>query len=180
MKGDRVARVAALVAAGLLGLIAAQLLLTGLEVSTPITPGQLGAAGDWIAERQREGALILVGVVLVLLGLWLAWSTVAGLRPPADAIVLRRRRGWTRVDCATLADSIERDLAPIDARSRIRVRVRPSGRVDVAVATPDPSAAGPAGEVRTALVALVADRRLPCKVGRVEVGPAHPKGPRVR
>ena len=180
MRTDLVARAAALVAAVLLGLVAAQLLLVGLEITAPIGPDQFATAADWVGDRRREGVLILAGVGLVVLGLWLGWSFVSGLRPPRDAIVVRRRKGWTRVDCATLGDAIERDLAPIDERSRISVSVRPSGRVDVTVATPDPTAAGPAAEVRTALVDLVATRRLPCRVGRVEVGAAPPRGGRVR
>ena len=180
MRTDLVARIAALAVAVVLGLVAAQLLLTGLEISAPIGPDQFSTAAGWVGDRRREGVLILVGVGLVLVGCWLAWSFVSGLRPPRDAIVVRRRNGWTRIDCATLADAIERDLAPIDERSRISVRVRPSGRVDVTVATPDPTAAGPAAEVRTALVGLVGQRRLPCRVGRVEVGAAPPRGGRVR
>ena len=144
------ARVAALVVTAGLGLVASQLLLTGLELRPPISSQWLDDASRVLAENQREGALVLLGSALVVVGLVLSWSFVAGLRPPRDAIVVRRRNGWTRVDCATLGAAIERELAELDRQSRVSVSVRPSGRVDVVVATPDPSATGPVTGARAA------------------------------
>ena len=73
-------------------------------------------------------------------------------------ITTRHRRGWTKIDRATLEDAIERRLEIIDHRNDIAVRINRRGRVNARLVTPDPSMSGPVQEMRDTIDAQCESR----------------------
>ena len=160
-------RVLGLGVAALVLLAATQLLLLSFESDPLFSRSRIETFNDWVRGRPRPGPGILLGVALAGVSVWLAWAVVKSLGTDRRVITTRRRGGWTKLDRATLEDSIERRLETIDRRNDVDVSITHRGRVDVNIITPDPSALGPVQELRDAIDELCGARALPCRSGRI-------------
>jgi hypothetical protein len=156
-----------LAVAGIVLTAATQLLLHGFETDPMLSAGTVDSLADWIERRPREGAALLGGIALCLLGVALSWLAWTSRVDHQIAITTRRANGWTKVDRKTLAEALARRLEDIDRRSDVRLTVNRQGRVDLRVVTPDPSISGPIPKYRDAIDQEAGARHLPVRAGRV-------------
>ncbi len=162
-------RLLGLIVAAIVLMAATQLLLLSFETDPLLDRERVDSIADWIRDRPRAGAGILIGGALGLLVIWLVWAAISTLGTDRRVITTRRRGGWTKVDRATLEDAVERRLEAVDRRSDVSVGISRRGRVDLKVTTPDPARAGPVQELRDATDDLCTSRSLPCRSGRITV-----------
>ncbi len=162
-------RVLGLSVAAIVLMAATQLLLLSFETDPLFDRERVDSIAEWIRDRPRAGAAILVGIALGLIVLWLVWAALSSWGTDRRVITTRRRGGWTKIDRATLEDAVERRLEAVDRRSDVRVGITRRGRVDLKVTTPDPARAGPVQELRDATDDLCSSRSLPCRSGRITV-----------
>ena len=160
-------RVIGLVVAGIVLLVAAQLLLLSFEIDPPLSRAAIDDLGEWVRGSPSTGTGLFVGIALALLALGGLWNFGRMLGTGRRVLTTRRWRGWTTLDRITLEDAVERQLEAIDRRNAVRVRVTRRGQVNVRLVTPDPSAIGPAQEIRDAIDAQCTSRALPCRSGRI-------------
>lgn len=146
---------------------ATQLLLLSFETDPLLSTNTIDDIAGWIRERPRPGPGILGGLALGVVAGWLGWALVRSFGTDRRVITTRRRRGWTKLDRASLEAAFERRLEAVDRRNDVRVSVSRRGRVDATLVTPDPSAIGPAQELRDVIDETCAARSLPCRSGRI-------------
>ncbi len=161
-------RVLGLAVAAVVVIAAAQLLMLSFEIDPLFSREAIHRLTGWIQGDPSTGAGILSGIALVIASLVGLWMYGRLLGAGGRVLTTRRRRGWTKLDRTTLEDTFERRLAALDRRNDIRVRITRRGRVNVRLVTPDPSAMGPAQEIRDALDDHCAERALPCRSGRIK------------
>jgi len=160
-------RIVGLVVAAIVLTGAAQLLLHGFETDPMFSAETVDGFADWIERRPREGAALLGGIALCILGAVLSWLGWTSRVDHQIAITTRRANGWTKVDRKTLTDALARRLDGIDRRSDVRLTINRQGRVDLRVVTPDPSVSGPIPKYRDAIDQEAGARHLPVRAGRV-------------
>jgi len=165
------ARLANIVVAFLVALLATQLLSIGFEAAPPLSEGTIESTTDWIRRPPLAGAGILIGIILTTLGVVVLVGAFWPTRMSTPSITTRRRDGWTRLDRTSLTAAIDRELAAVDATAHVSTVVHRSGRVDLAIDSLDAAVDGPGSKVRAALDDLVERRRLPCQVGTVSIQP---------
>ena len=160
-------RVIGLGVAAIVLMAATQLLMLSFETDPLLPQNTIDSLGDWIRRRPLMGPGILAGGALALLTIVLFWSWIRMLGTGRRVITTRHRKGWTKIDRATLEDAIERRLEIIDRRNDIAVRINRRGRVNARLVTPDPSMSGPVQEMRDTIDAQCESRALPCRSGRI-------------
>ena len=160
-------RVVGLGVAAIVLMAASQLLMLPFETDPLLPQNTIDSLGDWIRRRPLMGPGVLAGGALALLTISLVWAWVRMLGTGRRVITTRHRKGWTKIDSATLEDAIERRLEVIDRRNDIVVRINRRGRVNARLVTPDPSVSGPAQEMRDTIDAQCESRSLPCRSGRI-------------
>lgn len=160
-------RAIGLVVAGIVLLAAAQLLMLSFEIDPPLSRDAIDDLAGWVRGSPSTGTGIFVGIALVLLALRGVWTFGRMFGTGGRVLTTRRRRGWTKLDRVTLEDAVERQLEAIDRRNDVHVRITRRGQVNVRLVTPDPSAIGPAQEIRDAIDELCTSRGLPCRSGRI-------------
>jgi len=153
--------------AAIVVMAATQLLMLGFESSPLLTQGQVDSLTGWIDDRPHVATGLLAGIALVLVSIYLIVSIIRSMGTDRRVITTRRRHGWTRFDCSTLEDAVERKLAAVDRRNDVTAHATRRGRIDLSIVTPDPTAMGPARELREALDDYCTQRTLPCRSGRV-------------
>ncbi|MCA1705971.1 MAG: hypothetical protein LC808_23000 [Actinobacteria bacterium] len=149
-------------------LMAATQLLTLSVSSDPVLDREdVHAVTRWMRRAHNSGAEVLIGLALFAAGCWLAWALVASLGIGRKVLTSRRGDGWTRIDRRSLAESLERSLAPVDPHATVAVNVRRNRRVDLTVVTTSPWPDERLEETRAELERLLGERGLPCRAGRV-------------
>jgi hypothetical protein len=169
------ARLANIVVATTIALLATQLLLVGFEAEPLASAERIDSIANWIERRPLAGAGILGGLALAAIGVTvLAGALWPASRPPT--ITTRRRNGRTQIDRASLADAIDRQLTATDTTADVSVTVRRSGRIDLDIDTLDAATDGPATRMHQTLDELVERRHLPCRPGTITVKPQRTRG----
>ena len=155
------------VVAGIVLVVAAQLLMLCFEIDPPLSRAAIDDLGGWVRASPSTGTGIFVGLALALIALGGLWKFGRTLGTGRRVLTTRRWRGWTKLDRITLEHAIERQLEAIDRRTDVRVRISRGGQVNVRLVTPDPSAIGPVQEIRDAIDEQCTSRALPCRSGRI-------------
>ena len=163
------ARLVGLVVAATLAVAATQLFAIGFETRPLFNDSSLTSIRSWITSRPAPATALLAGMAMAALAIAMFASISTGQTSPS--VRIRRRDGWTRVDRASLADSLERRLESIDRRNSVTVTIGRRGTVDLDITTSDLSIDGPATELPAALAAICDERALPCRPGIVTLKP---------
>ena len=152
--------------------VGVQLLLISFEVEPLVSRSRLARFDEWVRRRPRSGPGLLAGTAMAVSAAWLVWAFYRSFGPDRRMIVTRQQDGYTRVDMASLEAAIERHAETLDLRGSVRVKLDRSGRVDATLTTSDPSASGPSQELRDSIDEFCLVRSIPCRSGRITVGPA--------
>lgn len=160
--------------------VAAQYLVLAVSDQALLPRDDVRATARWVARSHGDGTEILVGIGLVLVGLLLAWAFVSTIGASRRVITTRRANGWTRVDRASLAPSIQRVVDPEFPRDDVAVRLARRRQVGAVVRTDDVHPNEVVAAVQAEIERTIESRALPLQAGRVESRRLHRQPSRVQ
>jgi hypothetical protein len=166
-------RLVGLAVAAVVLAVAAQCLTRAVADAPLLDEDNTDSTVAWLGRTHGEGVEILVGLGLVVLGLWLAYAFVTTMRSTRRVLhVPTAGTGRTTMDRRALARSIERAVNTSPREPQVSVGVTGRGRVDATVSTSatDGETDGEAARrVRATIGRIIEDRGLPCRAGRVRM-----------